>query len=271
MQPMVNIALRAARAAGEQVSRALERLDLIKSEQADVAEFISDLCQQAERTIVNQIQKAYPHHSLVGEYTGQHAPVGEGPGECEWHISPIDSLINFSNALPMFALSITGFVNGRAEHCVVLNPMFGEEFTASRGKGAQLNGKRLRVSNRTSLEGAIIGTGYHGRSSDKPWMESHARMMQETMQAGATLHNSGSPVLSLAYTAAGRLDGFYQIGLHATELSAGLLLIREAGGLVSDFSGGNQYNDRGNLITGNPKLLKALLRTLHPATAEGLR
>jgi myo-inositol-1(or 4)-monophosphatase len=271
MQPMVNIALRAARLAGEQISRALERLDLIKSEQADVAEFISDLCQQAERTITTTIQKAYPHHSLIGEYTGQHAPIGEGPGQCEWHISPIDSLTNFSNALPMFALSITGFINGKAEHCVVLNPMFGEEFTASRGKGAQLNGKRLRVSTRTSLEGAIIGTGYHARKSDKPWLESHVRMMQEIMQAGATLHNSGSPVLSLAYTAAGRLDGFYQIGLSPSELSAGLLLIREAGGLVGDFSGGNSYSERGNLVTANARILKSLLRTLHPATAEGLR
>jgi myo-inositol-1(or 4)-monophosphatase len=271
MQPMVNIALRAARLAGEQISRALERLDLIKSEQADVAEFISDLCQQAERTIITTMQKAYPHHSLVGEYTGRHAPIGEGPGQCEWHISPIDSLINFSNALPMFALSITGFVNGKAEHCVVLNPMFGEEFTASRGKGAQLNGKRLRVSNRTALEGAIIGTGYHARKSDKPWIESHVRMMQEIMQAGATLHNSGSPVLSLAYSAAGRLDGFYQIGLNPSELSAGLLLIREAGGLVADFSGGNSYSERGNLVTANARILKALLRTLHPATAQGLR
>lgn len=271
MQPMVNIALRAARLAGEQIPRTLERLDLIKSEQSDVAEFISDLCQKAERTIISTIQKAYPHHSLIGEYTGHHAPVGEGPGQCEWHISPIDSLTNLANALPMFALSITGYVNGKAEHCVVLNPMFGEEFTASRGKGAQLNGRRLRVNNRTSLEGAIIGTGYHARQSDKPWLESHLRMMQEVMQAGATLHNSGSPVLSLAYTAAGRLDGFFQIGLSPTELSAGLLLIREAGGLVGDFSGGSSYSERGNLVTGNPRIFKALLRTLHPATPEGLR
>lgn len=271
MQPMVNIALRAARLAGEQISRALERLDLIKTEQADVAEFISELCMQAERTITTSIQKAYPQHSVIGEYSGTHAPIGEGPGHCEWHISPIDSLTNFSNALPMFALSVTGFMNGKAEHCVVINPVFGEEFTASRGKGAQLNGKRLRVGNRTALDGAIIGTGYHGRSSDKPWIESHARMMQNIMEAGATLHNSGSPVLSLAYTAAGRLDGFYQIGLSSTELSAGLLLIREAGGLVGDFSGGNKYSERGNLVTGNTKVLKALLRTLHPATDPALR
>ncbi|MBR9828737.1 MAG: inositol monophosphatase [Oceanospirillales bacterium] len=268
---MVNIALRAARLAGEQISRALERLDLIKTEQADVAEFISELCMQAERTITTSIQKAYPQHSVIGEYSGTHSPIGEGPGHCEWHISPIDSLTNFSNALPMFALSVTGFMNGKAEHCVVINPVFGEEFTASRGKGAQLNGKRLRVGNRTALDGAIIGTGYHGRSSDKPWIESHARMMQNIMEAGATLHNSGSPVLSLAYTAAGRLDGFYQIGLSSTELSAGLLLIREAGGLVGDFSGGNKYSERGNLVTGNTKVLKALLRTLHPATDPALR
>ncbi len=264
MQPMVNIALRAARLAAEQIARATERLDLIKSEQADVATFINDLCHQAERTIAHTIQKAYPHHSIVGDYSGLHKPVGEGPSPCEWQVTPIDSLINFSNAVPSFALSLTGRINGKVTHALVLNPITGDEFTASRGEGAQLNGKRLRVSNNKGLEGALIGTGFLGRDSDRSGLDTELSVMRELVQAGATPFSTGSVALNLAYTAAGRLDGFLQLGLNQSEQDAGLLLIQEAGGLVGDTAGGSNHRDSGKLVAGNPKMFKALLKAMRP-------
>ncbi|WP_409523394.1 inositol monophosphatase family protein [Nitrincola sp. MINF-07-Sa-05] len=264
MQPMVNIALRAARLAGEQLSRAVERLDLIKPEQSSVAEFINDTCIQVERTIVHNIHKAYPHHTLNGEYTGRHEGTGEGPSTCEWQISPVDSLTNFSNALPMFALSLTGRVNGKLEHTVVINPITAEEFTASRGSGAQLNGRRLRVSNQKAVQGTLIGTGFFGRNSDREQFEQHQAMVREIISAGGNTFISGSPVLNLAYTAAGRLDGFFQLGLTSAEQDAGILLIQEAGGLVGDFNGGSSHQKSGNLVAGSPKMFKALLKSLQP-------
>lgn len=262
---MVNIALRAARLAAEQIARATERLDLIKSEQADVATFINDLCLQAERTIAHTLQKAYPHHSILGDYSGLTRPISEGPSPCEWQVSPIDSLINFANAVPSFALSMTGRINGKVTHALVLNPITGDEFTASRGEGAQLNGKRLRVSSTRVLQGALIGTGFLGRKSDIEGLDTEIALQQELVRAGATPFNTGSVALNLAYTAAGRLDGFLQLGLKQTEQDAGLLLIQEAGGLVGDTAGGNNHRDSGKLVAGNPKMFKTLLKAMHPA------
>ncbi|MBY4678868.1 inositol monophosphatase [Marinobacterium sp. CAU 1594] len=266
---MLNIALRAARIAGEQIARAVERLDLIKSEQADVANFLKDTCVHAEQTITHTIQKAYPSHRVVGVYSGEHAPLEEGI-EVIWQINPIDSVLNFSNGLPVFALCMAGYQNGRLEHSVVLNPLAGEEFTASRGRGAQLNGKRLRVSSCKSLDGAMIGTGFFNRSSDKAHLGAHLEMLKNIAMAGGNIHSGGSAALNMAYTAAGRLDGFYQIGLYENELEAALLLIQEAGGLVGDFAGGNSYRSKGNLVAGNPKMLKALLQSLRPSLTPEL-
>jgi len=268
MQPMVNIALRAARLAAEQIARATERLDLIKAEQANVATFINDLCRQAERTIAHTLQKAYPQHSLVGDYSGRYEAIGEGPTPCEWQVTVIDNLTNFSNALPSFALSMTGRIKGKVTHALILNPITGDEFTASRGDGAQLNGKRLRVSTRKELDGTLIGTGFLGRKSDIDGLDTQVSIMRELINAGATPFNTGSVALNLAYTAAGRLDGFCQFGLKPDEQDAGLLLLQEAGALVGDTAGGSNHRDCGKLVAGNPKIFKALLKTVHPALSH---
>lgn len=270
MQPMVNIALRAARIAGEQIARSVERLDLIKSEDNDVAKFLSDTCKQAESTIVTTIQKAYPSHKVVCEHSGTHEPLKEGP-VCVWHVNPIDSLSNFANGLPVFALSIAGYQNDRIEHAIVLNPLIGEEFTASRGKGAQLNGKRLRVSNRKSLDGALIGSGFFNRSSDRAYFGAHQEMVKNVTMAGSSIYNGGSAALNLAYTAAGRLDGFFQLGLHESEIEAGALLLQEAGGLAADCFGTNNFRQNGNLVAGNPKMFKAILQSVRPALTPDMQ
>ncbi|MDO6564857.1 inositol monophosphatase family protein [Amphritea sp. 1_MG-2023] len=270
MQPMVNIALRGARAAGEQITRSIERLDLIKSEQSSVIEYIEDTCKQAERTIVNTIHKAYPDHQVNCEYTGTHKPEDK---VCDviWSVNPIDSISNFSNALPVFAMSIACHQRGKLEHAIILNPITGEEFTASRGRGAQLNGKRLRVSNRKLLDNALIGSGFFARSSDKAHLDSFQQIFKSISLESGRIHSGGSPALNLAYTAAGRLDGFFQIGLKQSEMEAGTLMIQEAGGLLSDFTGNNNYMSSGNLVVGNPKMLKALLQVIRPALNDELK
>ncbi|MEH6577511.1 MAG: inositol monophosphatase family protein [Amphritea sp.] len=268
MQPMVNIALRGARIAGEQIARSAERLDLIKSEQASVIEFIEETCKHAERSIASTIQKAYPEHVVNGEYTGTHAAQSEG-GNATWTVNPIDSISNFSNALPVFALSIACHQAGKIEHAIILNPITGEEFTASRGRGVHLNGKRLRVSNRKTLESTLIGSGFFGRSSDKAHLDVFQQVFKNISLEGGNIYSGGSPALNLAYTAAGRLDGFFQIGLNQWEMEAGILMLQEAGGLLSDFTGNNTYIKSGNLVAGNAKILKALLKSIHPTlTAE---
>ena len=261
MQPMVNIALRAARSAGEQIVRASERLDLVKSEQSDVTKLISDTCNKSELSIVSAIHKAYPNHKIIGEYTGEHAPLSEGPEFC-WTINPIDSISNFSNGLPVFAICIAGQQSGKTEHALILNPITGEEFTASRGNGAQLNGKRLRVSKHKAIEHSLIGTGFFNRASDKDYLDQFMQTFSNITRIGGTIYNGGSPALNLAYTAAGRIDGFYQMGLTQWEMEAGLLLVQEAGGLVGDLEGGNNHRQSGSLIAGNPKMFKNLLQNL---------
>ena len=270
MQPMVNIALRGARNAGEQIARAVERLDLIKSEQASVIEFLEDTCKQAERTLVNAIHKAYPDHQVDGEYTGSHKPE-EKVCDVIWTINPIDSISNFSNGLPEFALSIACHQRGKLEHAIILNPITGEEFTASRGNGAQLNGKRLRVSNRKLLDGSLIGSGFFNRNSDKAHLDNFQQIFKNITLESGSIYSGGSPALNLAYTAAGRLDGFFQIGLNQWEMEAGLLMIQESGGLLADFTGNNQYMKSGNLVVGNPKILKALLQSIRPALSDELK
>ncbi len=268
MQPMVNIALRGARIAGEQIARAVERLDLIKSEQSSVSDFFEETCKQAEKAIASTIQKAYPDHEVNGEFTGQHA--AESTPAITWQVNPIDSTSNFANGVPVFALSVAGYQRGRLEHAIVLNPMNGEEFTASRGRGAQCNGKRLRVSNLKTLQGALIASNYFGRNQ-KQHLESFQRVFSNITLEDGSIYNAGSPVLNMAYTAAGRFDGFFQFGMKGADMAAGTLLIQESGGLLSDFNGGNSHAQNGNLIVGNPKMLKALLKSIHPAVSDELK
>ncbi|WP_240776008.1 inositol monophosphatase family protein [Nitrincola schmidtii] len=265
MQPIVNIALRAARLGGEQIARAAERLDLIKSEQSSAAEFITETCSQVERTIAQSIQKAYPHHTLKGAFSGAYKAIGEGPTACDWQINPVDSLINFSNGLPVYALSMTARMNGKIEHCVVINPVTGEEFTASRGNGAQLNGRRLRVSGTKQLHQALLGCGFALGGNREEAFAEHQKQLYRFSVAGAQFFNGGSALLNLAYTAAGRLDGFFQADLSETDMDAGILLLQEAGGLVGDFKGGNAHRQSGSLVAANPKMFKLLVKNLQNA------
>lgn len=265
MQPTLNIALRAARIAGEQVARAIERLDIIRSEQESVSEFIDDTAAGAEKSVAYHLQKANPHHRVIGKHSG---PVGETVEESdfEWLINPIDGLTSFTNGLPTFALTLICKFKGRPEHVVVINPITSEEFTASRGRGAQLNGRRIRVSPCKTLDDSLIGSIYQNESKERPGLAQHLEICKRISLQGAEVTLGGSAALALAYLSSGRLHGGWFTGLTEWELEPGLLLLQEAGGLSGDFIGGNAIVSRGELVAANPKLFKLMLQVIRPTT-----
>jgi myo-inositol-1(or 4)-monophosphatase len=262
MQPMLNIALRAARMAGEQIARAAERLDLVRVENNSVTDFLNDTATKAEQTIAYTLQKAYPTHKVAGVYSGEHAHTGADTPEVEWNVVAIDSANNFLAGLPDYAICMSATQKGRVEHAIILNPITGEEFTASRGHGAQINGKRMRVSNQRELPQSIISTSYLNTPKERSYVGTFTSLQAQIFEAQGTLLNTGSPALNLANLAAGRVDGFVQINLGREVLEAGALLVQEAGGLLGDFKGGNTFRQSGDTVAANPKLFKALLQSM---------
>lgn len=261
MQPMLNIALRAARKAGDIIARASEQTDRLKIESKGVNDFVTDIDRAAEREIVYHLQKAFPEHAILGEESG----LTEGSdADYQWVIDPLDGTTNFIRGIPHYAVSIACLYKGVVEHAVILDPIRREEFTASRGRGAQLNGRRLRVSTLASLEGSLIGTGIPYKSRNEHLIPAYTASLAAVSAQTAGVRRAGAAALDLAYVAAGRLDGFWEIGLNRWDIAAGVLLVREAGGLISDFQGGNNYLDSGHIVAASPKVLKPLLQTIKP-------
>ncbi|MCH9692656.1 MAG: inositol monophosphatase [Gammaproteobacteria bacterium] len=257
MEPMLNIALRAARKAGELIERAWERNDLTQVEEKSRNDFVTEVDRASEREIIYHLRKAFPKHSVRGEESG----LQEGAeADYEWIIDPLDGTTNFIHGVPQFAVSIACCYRGRVEHGVVLDPIKREEFTASRGCGATLNGRRLRVSSRLGLRGALIGTGIPFSGERLEHMDAYLQVLKEIAGQTAGIRRPGAAALDLAYVAAGRFDGFWEMGLKSWDVAAGTLLVKEAGGLVSDFHGGNDYLDSGNLVCATPKVFKPLLQ-----------
>ncbi len=261
MQPMLNIALRAARLASDQIQRAQAKVEIIRFEKGDISELIQETAENVEQTIVHTIQKAYPNHSLQGEFSGNYQSTRDKT-EGSWFISAFDNVNNFSVGLPQFAVCIAGIIRGKVEHAVIINPVTGEEFTASRGYGAIFDGRRIRVSQRKGLEGATILTDFADTSGDETQLANHLHMATKLHQSRGVLQNSGSAALNFANAAAGRIDGSFARNLQqATVLSAALLL-QEAGGLVGDLSGDTNFKKSAALVTGNAKVFKALVQSL---------
>jgi len=261
MEPMLHIALRAARKAGELIARATEKLDSYEVQEKGTNDFVTEIDQSAEKEVIYHIQKAHPDHSFLGEEGGIQ---GNKDSDYLWIIDPLDGTTNFIHGIPHFAVSIACCYKGQLEHAVILDPIRREEFTASRGKGAQLNGHRMRVSSRKSLDGALIGTGIPFKSRCEEHIPAFTQSLQSVAEQTAGIRRAGAASLDLAYVAAGRLDAFWEIGLSQWDIAAGILLIREAGGLISDFNGGNAYMESGNIVAGNPKCFKGLLQTIQP-------
>ena len=264
MHPMLNIAVRAARSAGNVILRSVERVDTLTISEKSQNDFVSEVDHRAEAEAIRVIHKAYPQHAILAEETGP-----QGDSEYEWVIDPLDGTTNFLHGFPQYAVSIAVRHQGTLEQGVVYDPMREELFTATRGAGAQLNGRRLRVSNRRTLDGALLGTGFPFKRQEH--LDAYLGMFKALFPNTAGIRRAGSAALDLAYVAAGRLDGFWEIGLSPWDMAAGVLLIREAGGLVTDFEGGESYLEGGNVVAGNLKLVPPILQAIRPHVTDALK
>ena len=261
MHPLLNIAIGAARLAADIIVRHMDQLDRIKITSKASEEYCSEVDIKAEQSVINTILKAYPLHGIIAEESGMH----QEDAETVWIIDPLDGTNNYIHGFPFFAVSIAIRVKNRIEHAVVYDPLRHECFSASRGSGARLNDRRLRVSKQTQLSAALLGTGFPMRN-----VESAKRfipMLDALIGKCGGLRRTGAAALDLAYVASGRLDGFFECGLRPWDIAAGALLIQEAGGLVSDMQGREDYMHHGDVVAGTPKIFKALLQTLQPLEA----
>jgi myo-inositol-1(or 4)-monophosphatase len=261
---MLNIAVRAARRAGEIIVRHVDHVQRLKVDTKSYNDFVTEVDRLAEAAIIEIIHKAYPSHGILAEESGRH-----GDDSYQWVIDPLDGTTNFLHGYPQFAVSIALKRHGQIEQAVVFDPMRQELFTASRGGGALLNDKRMRVSKQPGLEGALLGTGFPVRQRERLdfYLETFKALF--TMTSG--IRRAGAAALDLAYIAAGRLDGFWELGLKEWDMAAGALLIIEAGGMVSDFEGGEDYLRSGMILGGNPKVSKEMIKILAPFAVEAVK
>jgi myo-inositol-1(or 4)-monophosphatase len=264
MHPLLNIAVGAARRAGEVIVRSLDRVGGVTVSEKSRNDFVTEVDRAAEQVLIAAIRKAYPSHGFLAEESG--AAAGD---DYTWVIDPLDGTTNFLHGFPQFAVSVACRHRGRAEIGVVLDPLRGELFTAERGAGAQLDGRRVRVSQRPGLDGALVGTGFPYRENRR-WLKAYLAMLEPVMQATAGVRRPGAASLDLAYVAAGRLDAFWEVGLSPWDTAAGLLLITEAGGRVGNLAGG-EYRDAGHVLAGTPRVFAALAELLAPHLDDDLR
>lgn len=254
MHPILNIATKAARRAATIINRASLDLDLIEVRTKQTNDFVTEVDQAAEQAIIEVVREAYPEHGILAEESGSSAP----EAEFQWIIDPLDGTTNFIHGFPQYAVSIGIAQNGMLQHGVIYDPNRNELFTASKGKGAYLNDRRIRVSKRVKLQESLIGTGFPFRNFDHA--DEYLGMFRELTQKSAGLRRPGAASLDLAYVACGRTDAFFEMGLAPWDMAAGALMISEAGGLVSDFDGESEYLKTGNLVSGTPRIFAQLLQ-----------
>ncbi|MGZ8243993.1 inositol monophosphatase family protein [Methylomagnum sp.] len=266
MDPMLNIAVRAARAAGDIIVRAMDRVDLLNISPKGRNDFVSDVDRNAEREIIYTLQKAYPSHAFIGEESGL---TGAAKAEYVWVIDPLDGTTNFLHGFPQFAVSIALFHKGKVDKGVIYDPVKQELFTGARGAGAMLNNRRLRVTKQIGMVGSLLGTGIPFK--DQSYLDAYLGMLKSLLKDAAGIRRAGSAALDLAYIAAGRLDGFWEIGLKRWDMAAGVLLIQEAGGLVTDLEGGDKFFETGGIVAANPRLHQAMIGLIEPHLTDQLR
>lgn len=264
MHPMLNTAVKAARRAATIINRASNDLDSLTVRAKQDNDFVSEVDHAAEQAIIDTLLTAYPQHSILAEESGQ-----AGNSEFQWIIDPLDGTTNFLHGFPQYAISIALLVKGQLDQAVVYDPTRNELFTASKGAGAFLNDRRIRVSRRAKLAEALIGTGFPYR--DFTHLDAYTGMFRDLVQKTSGLRRPGSAAIDLAWVAAGRTDGFFEIGLNPWDIAAGCLLIKEAGGLVSDFTGEDGYLKSGHVVAGNPKVFAQLLQAIQPHVTPALR
>jgi myo-inositol-1(or 4)-monophosphatase len=260
MHPYLNIAVKAARSAGTIMVRALDRRDRLGvTSKGAPNDFVTNVDRAAEAEIIHIIKKAYPDHGIYAEESGVQA--GTNINNVVWIIDPLDGTLNYIHGIPHFCVSIGIQIRGVIEHGVIYNPISNELFTATKGAGAQLDGRRIRVSECRAIDGAIMATGFAYKRTNETLDTCMARV-STTLEACADIRRFGSAALDLAYVAAGRFDGFWEVGLAAWDVAAGALLVREAGGFVGDFHGGDNFLEGKQIIAATPKVYPQLLKLL---------
>ncbi len=262
LHPMLNIAIKAARAAGSIINRAALDLEVLKVGRKGPNDYVSEVDRAAETAIIDVLLEAYPGHGILAEESGRAR--GARDSEFTWIIDPLDGTTNFLHGLPMYAVSIALAHRGLVQQAVVYDPTRNDMFFASRGRGAFVNDRRLRVSKRLRLDEALIGTGFPFRKGDN--FKRYLKMFEEVMQSCAGLRRPGAAALDLCYVAAGYYDGFFETGLSPWDVAAGSLIVTEAGGLIGNFTGEADYLYQREVLAGNPKVYGQLVQILSPYT-----
>jgi len=264
VNPMLNMAIKAAHEAGDIIARSADRIDQLQIENKDKNDFVTEIDRSAEAAIIHILKKAYPEHAFLGEESGTHSGKADTQGHTyEWIIDPLDGTTNFLYGIPHYAVSIALKKDGKLDQAVIYDPIKDELFYASRGGGAFLNKRRMRVSKRLSLTNALLTTGIPYRPDQADLIDTYFQTMKALMIDTAGVRRPGAASLDLAYVAAGRFDGFWEFGLHEWDIAAGVLLVQEAGGLVGDLKGGSSHLKSGDIVAASPKVFKSMIKRLH--------
>ncbi len=255
---MVNVAVKAARIAGSIINRAALDIESVRISQKQVNDFVTEVDQASEAAIIETLLGAYPGHGILAEESGKEH--GARDSEFVWIIDPLDGTTNFIHGFPVYCVSIALAVKGRIEHAVIFDPTRNDLFTSTKGRGAFLNDRRLRVSKRIRLHESLISTGFPFRPGDD--FPTYLSMMGDLMPRTAGLRRPGAAALDLAYVAAGFTEGFFEAGLQPWDVAAGSLLVTEAGGLIGNFSGDSNFMDQKECLAGSPKIYAQLVSIL---------
>ncbi len=266
MHPMLNIAIRAARKAGNHIAKSLENTDKIESTQKGSNDFVTNVDKEAEALIIDTIKSSYPEHCIIAEENGF---IDGKDKDMQWIIDPLDGTTNFLKGFPHFSVSIALRMKGKTEIACVYDPMQNELFTAQRGAGAQLNNARLRVNQLKDLQNTVLATGFPYKQ--KQHSESYMKIVSSLFTECADFRRTGSAALDLCYLASGRVDGFFELGLKPWDMAAGELIAREAGAILTDFSGGTNYMQSGNIVGSSPRGVKSILKHIRENSNEAIQ
>ncbi|WP_261815875.1 inositol-1-monophosphatase [Vibrio gallicus] len=265
MHPMLNIAIRAARKAGNHIAKSLENADKIESSLKGTNDIVTNVDKEAEYLIIETIKASYPDHSIIAEESG----LQQGKDDAvQWIIDPLDGTANFARGIPHFAVSIAVRINGKTEVACVYDPMQNDLFTAQRGSGAQLNNSRVRVKQLKDLQGTLLATGFPHKH--KQHSESYFKILSALFVEASDIRRTGSASLNLCYLAANRVDGYFELGLKPWEIAAGELIAREAGVILTDFSGGTDYLKSGNIVASSARGVKSILKHIRENSNEAM-
>jgi len=258
LHPMLNVAIKAARAAGALINRAALDVEAVRISQKQINDFVTEVDHASEKAIIETLLGAYPGHGILAEESGSEH--GAQDSECVWIIDPLDGTTNFIHGFPVYCVSIALAVRGKVEQAVVYDPSRNDLFTATKGRGAYLNERRIRVGKRTRIQESLLSTGFPYRPGDD--LRAHLNMLGDVMQRTTGLRQPGAAALDLAYVAAGHTDGFFHTGLSIWDVAAGSLLVSEAGGLVGNFTGEADFMEQRECMAANPRIYGQLVQIL---------